>query len=74
MCLYMVNKDYIKKTEKGDIVTRLWYTLKNLDPPINKETPITKHYHCFFGVVLWKWIQPNLKPNIAFEKTFGNFR
>jgi len=48
----MVNKDYIKKTEKGDTVTRLWYTLKNLDLPINKETPITKHYCCFFGVVL----------------------
>jgi hypothetical protein len=23
--------DYVKKTKKGDIVTRFWYTLKNVD-------------------------------------------
>jgi hypothetical protein len=28
----MVKKDWIKKTENGDVVTRFWYTLKNLDP------------------------------------------
>jgi hypothetical protein len=30
----MVKKDYVKKTEKGDDVTRFWYTLKNLDPMV----------------------------------------
>jgi hypothetical protein len=28
----MVKKDWVKKTEKGDILTTFWYTLKNLDP------------------------------------------
>ncbi len=27
----MVKKDHVKKTEKGDVMTRFWYTLKNLD-------------------------------------------
>jgi hypothetical protein len=27
----MVKKDYVKKTENGDTMTRFWYTLKNLD-------------------------------------------
>jgi hypothetical protein len=31
MCLYMVKKDHVKKIEKGDVVTRFWYTLRNLD-------------------------------------------
>jgi hypothetical protein len=26
----MVTKDKAKKTKKGDVVTRFWYTLKNL--------------------------------------------
>ncbi len=28
----MVNKDQVKKIEKGVTMTRFWYTLKNLDP------------------------------------------
>jgi hypothetical protein len=28
----MVTKDWLKKIEKGDIVTRFSYTLKNLHP------------------------------------------
>jgi hypothetical protein len=28
----MVKKDQVKKIKKGDVVTRFWYTLKNLDP------------------------------------------
>jgi hypothetical protein len=28
----MVKMDLVKKMEKGDIVTKFWYTLKNLDP------------------------------------------
>jgi hypothetical protein len=32
MCLYTIKKDYIKKIEKDDDMTRFWYTLKNLDP------------------------------------------
>jgi hypothetical protein len=28
----MVKKDQVKKIEKGDVVTRFWYTLKNLHP------------------------------------------
>jgi len=32
MCFYMVKKNYVKKTENDDIITRFWYTLKNLDP------------------------------------------
>jgi hypothetical protein len=28
----MVKKDQVKKIEKGDAVTRFWYTLRNLDP------------------------------------------
>ncbi len=27
----MVTIDQVKKIEKGDVVTRFWYTLKNLD-------------------------------------------
>jgi hypothetical protein len=27
----MVKRDKVEKTKKGDIVTRFWYTLKNLD-------------------------------------------
>jgi hypothetical protein len=30
----MEEKKHVKKTENGDIVTRFWYTLKNLDPCI----------------------------------------
>jgi len=26
----MVKKDYIKKIKNGDVMTRFWYTLKNL--------------------------------------------
>ncbi len=26
----MVKKDLVKKTKKGDVVTRFWYTLKKL--------------------------------------------
>jgi hypothetical protein len=28
----MIKKDYVKKTKKADVVTRFWYTLKNLHP------------------------------------------
>jgi hypothetical protein len=28
----MVQNDEVKKIEKGDTMTRCWYTLKNLDP------------------------------------------
>jgi hypothetical protein len=31
----MVKKDQVKKTEKGDVMTRFWYTLKNLDPTLH---------------------------------------
>ncbi len=32
MCPHVVKKDLVKKIEKGDDVTRFWYTLKKLDP------------------------------------------
>jgi hypothetical protein len=28
----MIKKDQVKNIEKGDIMTRFWYTLKNLHP------------------------------------------
>jgi hypothetical protein len=40
----MMCNEKVKKTKKGDIVTRFWYTLKNLDTmvsfghPKHKET------------------------------------
>jgi hypothetical protein len=35
MCFYMVKKDQVRKIEKGEIVTKFWYTLKKLDPSFN---------------------------------------
>jgi hypothetical protein len=32
MCFNIVKKDHVKKTKKNDIVTRFWYSLKNLHP------------------------------------------
>jgi hypothetical protein len=47
MCLYMIKKGYIKITKKGDIMTRFWYNLKNLDP--------TYMYHFeFFALIFHK--------------------
>jgi hypothetical protein len=42
MCLYMVKKDYVKNIEKDDVVTRFWYTLKNLHPPFNLIVKLEK--------------------------------
>jgi hypothetical protein len=38
----MVKKDYIKKSENGEVVTRFWYTLKNLDPYEYLPTPFSR--------------------------------
>jgi hypothetical protein len=35
----MVKKDEVKKTEKGDIVTRFWHTLKKLNPMASPFSP-----------------------------------
>jgi hypothetical protein len=43
----MIKRDYIKITKKGDIMTRIWYNLKNLDP--------TYMYHFeFFALIFHK--------------------
>jgi hypothetical protein len=36
----MVKKDKVKKKEKGDIVTRFWYTLKNIHLDANWNMPL----------------------------------
>ncbi len=33
----MVKNDQVKKIEKGDVVTRFLYTLKNIDPSYNLQ-------------------------------------
>jgi len=33
----MIKKDQIKKTKNGDVMTRFWYTYKNLQPYVYYE-------------------------------------
>jgi hypothetical protein len=41
----MVKINCVKKIEKCDIVTRFWYTLKNLDPfKVLNSTQLWNHY------------------------------
>jgi hypothetical protein len=40
----MVKYDYGKEYKKGDNMTILWYSLKNLDPYLNIVCPIQCYY------------------------------
>ncbi len=42
----MIKKDQVKKIEKGDTITRLWYTLKSLDPCMNQKYKLKMYTSC----------------------------